>query len=153
MQRVVVTGIGLVTALGANVKESWETMLAGKDGIAEITSFDTSMYKVHKACEVRKLNSNGHLITKKPFTVYDCLLAAAGEAMEDSGLNIYKLLNRERVGVSVGTLAGELSLFEQRLRNHHKNRADGFDIDVAMNYPQLPFPLNWLRHFNWKGLI
>ncbi|HHT9119517.1 MAG TPA: beta-ketoacyl-[acyl-carrier-protein] synthase family protein [Candidatus Hypogeohydataceae bacterium YC41] len=151
MQRVVVTGIGLVTALGANVKESWETMLAGKDGIAEITSFDTSMYKVHKACEVRKLNSNGHLITKKPFTVYDCLLAAAGEAMEDSGLNIYKLLNRERVGVSVGTLAGELSLFEQRLRNHHENKADGFDIDVAMNYPPMTLSTQLAEAFQLEG--
>ena len=108
MRRVVVTGIGLVTALGATVKETWEAMLAGKDGISEITSFDTSRYKVHRACEVKKLNFNGHIITKKPFTVYDCLLASAREALEDSGLDGYEPLRPP--------LQQEPSILHQNLR-------------------------------------
>ena len=151
MRRVVVTGIGLVTALGATVKETWEAMLAGKDGIAEITSFDTSRYKVHRACEVKKLNFNGHTITKKPFTVYDCLLASAREAMEDSGLDGYEPLRRDRVGVSIGTLAGELSLFERRLRNHHLNKADGFDMEVALSYPPMTLSTQLAEEFHMEG--
>ncbi len=151
MRRVVVTGIGLVTALGANVRESWKTMLAGKNGISEITTFDTSRYKVHKACEVRKLNSNGHIITKKSYTVYECLLAAAREAFEDSGLDDYKPLNRERAGVSVGTLAGELSLFEERIRNHHNQKADGFDLEVAHSYPPVTLSTKLAEEFHLEG--
>lgn len=151
MRRAVVTGIGLVTALGANVKESWEAILSGKDGISEITSFDTSRYKVHKACEVKKLNFNGYTITKKPFTVYECLLAATREALEDSGLSSYAPLSRDRIGVSIGTLAGELSLFEQRLRDHHLNKADGFDIEVAVSYPPMTLSTHLAEEFQLEG--
>ena len=53
MPRVVVTGLGLVIANGVGVKNAWEALMNGKDGTAEIKSFDTSQYKVHRACEVK----------------------------------------------------------------------------------------------------
>ena len=52
-RRVVVTGLGAVTPLGNNVRDTWEAMKAGKNGIAPITFFDTSNYKAKLAAELK----------------------------------------------------------------------------------------------------
>ena len=53
MRRVVVTGLGLVTPLGADVETTWANLIAGKSGAGKITRFDTSDQKCHIACEVK----------------------------------------------------------------------------------------------------
>ncbi|MBT6564494.1 MAG: beta-ketoacyl-[acyl-carrier-protein] synthase II, partial [Candidatus Scalindua sp.] len=53
MPRVVVTGLGLVIANGIGVTNAWNALMKGKDGTATLTSFDTSQYKAHRACEVK----------------------------------------------------------------------------------------------------
>ena len=53
MRRVVVTGLGLVTPLGADVETSWANLIAGKSGATKITHFDASNQKCHIACEVK----------------------------------------------------------------------------------------------------
>ena len=53
MRRVVVTGLGLVTPLGADVETVWKNLLASKSGAGKITRFDTSDHKCHIACEVK----------------------------------------------------------------------------------------------------
>ncbi|MFT2536598.1 beta-ketoacyl synthase N-terminal-like domain-containing protein, partial [Escherichia coli] len=53
MRRVVVTGLGLVTPLGADVETAWANILAGKSGAGQITRFDASAQKCHIACEVK----------------------------------------------------------------------------------------------------
>jgi 3-oxoacyl-[acyl-carrier-protein] synthase II len=53
MRRVVVTGLGLVTPLGADVETTWANLLAGKSGAGKITRFDASDQKCHIACEVK----------------------------------------------------------------------------------------------------
>ena len=55
LKRVVVTGMGAVTPLGNNPKETWENMLAGKSGAAPITLFDPAKFKTQFACEVKGL--------------------------------------------------------------------------------------------------
>ncbi len=51
--RIVVTGIGAVTPVGAGRREAWANLLAGKSGISEVESFDTSNYSVHRGGEVK----------------------------------------------------------------------------------------------------
>jgi len=51
MRRVVVTGLGLVTPLGADVETTWANLIAGKSGAGRITRFDTSNQKCHIACK------------------------------------------------------------------------------------------------------
>ncbi len=53
MRRVVVTGLGLVTPLGADVESVWQRLLEGKSGAGLITRFDTSDHKCKIACEVK----------------------------------------------------------------------------------------------------
>jgi 3-oxoacyl-[acyl-carrier-protein] synthase II len=52
-RRVVITGIGAVTPLGNDAETSWQQLLAGESGAAEITQFDSTDYFVHFACEVK----------------------------------------------------------------------------------------------------
>ena len=60
-RRVVITGLGAVTPLGNNVKDTWEAMKAGKNGIAPITLFDTSAYKAKLAAEVKGFDPKDYL--------------------------------------------------------------------------------------------
>lgn len=93
MRRVVVTGLGAVTPIGNNVKDMWESVEAGKCGIAPITHYDTTGRKVSLAGEVRDFHpeeyvEKSELRKMDPFTQF--ALAAAGEAMADSGLDMEK---------------------------------------------------------------
>lgn len=151
MPKVVVTGLGLVTAIGSNVEESWGAMLNARDGTTEITSFDTSRYKVHRACELKSLNSNNDRSTKNRHTVYDCLYAATKEALQDSGILDYRDLERNKIGISVGTLAGELSAFEHRLRDYPDSKASGFSMDVVLSYPPMTLSTQLAEDFQIEG--
>ncbi len=93
MRRVVVTGLGAVTPIGNNVKDMWESVEAGKCGIAPITHYDTTGRKVSLAGEVKDFHpeeyvEKSELRKMDPFTQF--ALAAAGEAMADSGLDMEK---------------------------------------------------------------
>lgn len=93
MRRVVVTGLGAVTPIGNNVKDMWESVEAGKCGIAPITNYDTTGRKVCLAGEVKDFHpeeyvEKSELRKMDPFTQF--ALAAAGEAMADSGLDVEK---------------------------------------------------------------
>jgi 3-oxoacyl-[acyl-carrier-protein] synthase II len=117
MRRVVVTGLGLVTPLGGDVETSWNNLIAGKSGIAAITRFDTADHKAKIAGEVKpKDHPYGfdpdkrvdHKVQRQvdPFIVY--AIDAAGQALEDAGLEEMDEDLKERTGVSIGSGIGGL---------------------------------------------
>lgn len=113
-RRVVVTGLGVVTPIGNNVKDFWAGVREGKVGIAPITKFDTTDYKVKLAAEVKDFNAKDHMDPKaarrmEVFSQY--AVAAAKEAYEDSGLNIEEE-DPFRAGVIVGSGIGSLQELE-----------------------------------------
>lgn len=113
-RRVVVTGLGAVTPIGNNVKDFWAGVREGKVGIAPITKFDTTDYKVKLAAEVKDFNAKDHMNPKaarrmEVFSQY--AVAAAKEAYEDSGLNIEEE-DPFRAGVIVGSGIGSLQELE-----------------------------------------
>ena len=92
-RRVVVTGLGVVTPIGNNVEEFWKSVREGKCGIAPITRFDTTDYKVHLAAEVKDFNAKDFLDFKTAkrmgrFSHY--AIAASREAFADAGLDMAK---------------------------------------------------------------
>ncbi|MCL4125121.1 UNVERIFIED_CONTAM: hypothetical protein GTU68_004872 [Idotea baltica] len=109
-RRVVITGLGVVTPVGLNVKESWQNILAGKSGVAPITLFDTADFSVHFGASIKNFDITT-IIPKKDARKMDAFIhygiAAAKEALEDSGLEITED-NAERIGVAIGAGIGGL---------------------------------------------
>jgi len=107
-RRVVVTGMGCLSPVGNNVKETWDSLLAGKSGAGEITLFDASKHKTRFAAEVKGFDAAALFGTKEArrmdrFTQF--ATAAALEALEHSGLKIDES-NRDRIGVLIGSGIG-----------------------------------------------
>jgi len=115
MRRVVVTGLGVVSALGTGVEKNWDALMAGRSGIDLITKFDASGFPTQIAGEVKDFNGEDYM-AKKELKKMDLFiqyaLAAADEAMQDSGLQITEE-NAERVGVLVGAGLGGLPAIEK----------------------------------------
>ena len=117
MRRVVVTGLGLVTPLGADVETTWANILAGKSGAGKITHFDASNQKCLIACEVKPADHEygfdpnkrvDHKVQRQvdQFIIYG--IDAAGQAMEDAGLTDMSEEERYRAGCSIGSGIGGL---------------------------------------------
>ena len=91
MRRVVVTGVGVVSALGTGLEKNWEALMAGKSGIDRITRFDASELPTQIAGEVKDFDPES-FIDKKEIKKMDLFiqyaLGAAEMAMEDSGLQV-----------------------------------------------------------------
>lgn len=116
MERVVITGMGLISPLGNSVEPFWRRLSAGESGISPITSFDTSHFKSKIAGQVRDFDPEARFGRKEArrmdrFTQF--ALAATEEAWADSGLQLEKI-DRERLGVYVGSGVGGINtLMEQ----------------------------------------
>lgn len=119
MRRVVVTGLGMVTPLASGVEETWTRLLAGESGAGPITRFDTSGVVTKYACELKlgdgsngTFNPDEWMEPKDRRKVDDFILygmAAATQAVKDSGWEPETLEDRERTGVMIGSGIGGLS--------------------------------------------
>jgi 3-oxoacyl-[acyl-carrier-protein] synthase II len=112
-RRVVVTGIGMVTALGNDVETTWSSLLAGESGAAEITQFDHADYPVHFACELKDFDPTqwvDHKSARRMDRFAQIILAAARQAEQDSGIDI--AADPLRVGASIATGIGGLRSFQ-----------------------------------------
>lgn len=114
LHRVVVTGMGVLTPIGNDVDSMWEAMKRGKSGAADITAFDTSLFKTHFACEVKGFNPD-ELLDRKEARKMDRFsqfaVWTAKQALMDSGLDLDKE-NRERIGSIWASGMGGLTSLE-----------------------------------------
>ncbi len=115
-KRVVVTGLGCVSPLGNNVKDTWDALLAGRSGAAPITAFDASAHKTKFAAEVKRFDAAslfGVREARKMDRFTQFATAAALEALEQSGLKIDDT-NRDRIGILIGSgIGGIITMLEQ----------------------------------------
>lgn len=123
MRRVVVTGIGVISALGTGVEKNWNALLQGTSGVDRITRFDATELPTQIAGEVKDFSAE-EFIDKKEIKKMDLFiqyaLAAAEMAMKDSALVINEE-NAERVGVLVGSGLGGLPTIEK----YHEALSEG----------------------------
>lgn len=118
-RRVVVTGLGLICAVGNTAPETWENLLAGKSGMAPITAFDATGFPVTFAAEVKNFDPLEFVDKKearKMGRFIHLALAATHEAMESSGLKI-DASNAERSGVFIGSGIGGFEIIEREHSN------------------------------------
>ncbi|MGH9475241.1 MAG: beta-ketoacyl-ACP synthase II [Terriglobales bacterium] len=117
--RVVVTGVGLVSAVGLTSARTWEGLLAARSGIAPITRFDAAAYSCRFAAEVKGFDPFAFIEKKelkKMGLFIQFALAAAAEAMASSGLKIDNTL-APRVGVHIGSGIGGFDVIEREHTN------------------------------------
>lgn len=123
-RRVVITGLGIVSPVGLNLKESWDNITAGKSGVVAIDKFDASNFSVKIAATVKDFDATPVIPAKdlkKMDTFIHYGLVAADEALKDSGLEVTEE-NAERIGVAIGSGIGGLPMIEV---NNEKLNAGG----------------------------
>jgi 3-oxoacyl-[acyl-carrier-protein] synthase II len=117
MRRVVVTGLGMVSPLGASVEKSWANLIASKSGAAVITRFDATDYHTNYACEVKAPDHEygfdpnlrvDHKVQRQVDLFIIFGIDAAGQALEDAGLTDMSEEERYRAGCSIGSGIGGL---------------------------------------------
>lgn len=115
-RRVVITGVGAVSALGNTASSLWDACLAGRSGVSHITKFDTSNYSTRIAGEIKDWTAEPYLDKKEARrmdTYIQYAVASAYMAVKDSGLVIDDS-NTDRVGVVIGSGIGGLSTIEEQ---------------------------------------
>ncbi|MBA9088492.1 3-oxoacyl-[acyl-carrier-protein] synthase II [Fontibacillus solani] len=115
--RVVVTGMGVVTALGQDLDTFWNNITNGKSGVSHIESFDVSEYPTQIAASVKDFNPEDYIDRKearKMDRFVQFAVTAASSALRDSGLNIAEDTDPERVGVMIGSGIGGLGTWEDQ---------------------------------------
>ncbi|AWM77362.1 beta-ketoacyl-ACP synthase II [Phenylobacterium parvum] len=152
MRRVVVTGIGLLTPLGQGREITWKAILAGKSGAGRITTFDPEGYACQVACEVPRVDGRGGggpdvegsfdpdatVPPKDQRRIDDFILyaiAAADEAVADSGWKPQTTDDFERTGVIIGSgIGGLATIAETAIEMHEKGprRVSPFFIPSAL---------------------
>ena len=112
-RRVVVTGLGAVTPVGNTVKETWEGLIAGKNGIAPIAGFDPTNFKAKLGAEVKNFDPAAYLDVNETLRTdryAQFAVAAAQQAMDASGIR--GTVEPERFAVRMGSGIGGMHTFE-----------------------------------------
>ncbi|MEZ5353077.1 MAG: beta-ketoacyl-[acyl-carrier-protein] synthase family protein [Bryobacteraceae bacterium] len=108
-RRVVVTGIGVVSAIGATRDSFWESLVQGRPGIGPLLAVDASQFRFPNGAEARCFDPTGHF-EAKTLDLYDrfsqFVLVAAREAMADAGLEAIPAGLRNRTAIVTGTSIG-----------------------------------------------
>ena len=131
-RRVVITGLGAVTPLGADAESTWDGLVAGRSGAGEITQFDSSGFAVHFACEVKDFDPTQYIDRKQARRMdrfAHLIVAAARQAEADSGISIES--ESDRVGAAIATGIGGLKAFQDchsELLERGPDRVNPFSI-------------------------
>ncbi len=152
-KRVVITGVGMITPIGAGRDTFWKALIAGTSGVENVTCIDTSEYKVHKGCEVKNFSYSDYVkngVIKKIGKGSQFAIAATQLALTDARIDLSKF-NMERIGVSVGTTAGEIQILEKVNYVRHKEGEDKVDPALFLLHPCNNIPANIAIEFGFKG--
>ncbi len=136
--RVVVTGMGVISPVGKGLDDFWTALIEGRSGIDTITHFDASEYKTQIAAEVKNFKAEDYGLNRKEARRMDRFaqfaVVAAKMALEDSGLEINDD-NAEKVGTIIGSGIGGIETLEKqhkRLLDRGPNRVTPFLIPMMI---------------------
>jgi 3-oxoacyl-[acyl-carrier-protein] synthase II len=136
-RRVVVTGVGLLTAIGDTTAETWKALMEVRSGISRIESFDASLFNCQIAGEIKHFDPSRFIEKKeikKMGRFIQLAIAASEDALQNSGLKITEE-NAEQVGVYIGSGIGGFEVIEREHRNlleHGPRRISPFFIPATI---------------------
>lgn len=138
---VVVTGLGVVSPVGIGWQPFWRSLLEGRSGVGPITQFDTTGYPTRIAAEVADFDPGAWVGKKDARRMDRCVqfaVAAAGMALEDSGLQVGEG-NAHRLGASIGSGIGGMHTFEAQHTTLVEKGADRISpFFIPMMIPNMP---------------
>lgn len=135
--RVVITGLGVLSPVGLDADTFWHSLCAGKSGIGPITKFDVSEFEAQIAGELKDFKSEDHIGKKEARRLDEYVqfaVVATQSALDDSGLNL-DAEDKERMGVVIGSGVGGIRTFEREHTNLLKkgpNRISPFFIPMMI---------------------
>ena len=149
--RVVITGLGVISSIGIGKDEFWESLLKGKSGISPVTSFDTSKHFTHNGGEVKNFRPE-EFIPKERLEIMNrttqMALASTKLALEDAAL-LNEMFTNYKIGVSHGTTLGDAQTIEDidtLLLNNKK-----INKELFYQLPTYSAPSTIARDFNFNG--
>ncbi|HUI93057.1 MAG TPA: beta-ketoacyl-[acyl-carrier-protein] synthase family protein [Chitinivibrionales bacterium] len=137
--RAVVTGLGVVSPIGTGVEAFWNAACKGTNGIAPLTSFDTTGFRTSVGAEVKDFSAGSFLAPSQVSSMgrsSQFAVAASKMALADAGLDIAKH-DPYRTGVSFGTTMGEPQVLEEGIERLYgaTGSADALPEDLPRKYP------------------
>ncbi|MCF6149022.1 MAG: beta-ketoacyl-[acyl-carrier-protein] synthase family protein [Candidatus Kuenenia sp.] len=152
-KRVVITGVGMITPIGSGKDVFWEALTSGKSGVDEVSCIDTSGFRVHRGCEVKNFNYSDYIrngVLKEIGKGSQFAIAATKLALDDAEIDLSEV-DLERMGVSVGTTAGEIQILEKVNHIRHRDGEDKVAPDLFLMHPCNNIPANIAIEFGLKG--
>ncbi len=152
-KRIVITGLGVVSSIGIGKDDFWSSLIEGKSGITQVTSFDTSSFPTHFGGEAKDFNPH-QFVSKRRFSKIgraSCLaIASAKLALKDAEINIADY-QRERLGICVGTTMGETQVLEKINEDWLKKGVDAIQPNEIPRYPCNALSSNVAIELKLKG--
>ena len=152
--RVVITGLGLVTPIGTGVQKFWQAAVNGENGVRPLKIFDPTEFRTKTGGEVLDFNPTDFLTQQeinRTGRSSQVAAAAAKMAIEDSGIDWAKL-NPFRVAVSMGTTMGEPQILEKGIKIKYQTGVpQQIPAELPRQYPCGSIPANVARKFGIKG--
>ncbi len=123
MRRVVVTGLGCISPVGNSVEETWNAIAGGKSGVATISYYDPTPFKVKYAAEVKNFDASKYMDSKsarKMARYSKYAVSAAKQALDDAGLTDNKeVLDKASVFLGVGI--GGFEVTESSMKSYFES--------------------------------
>jgi 3-oxoacyl-[acyl-carrier-protein] synthase II len=154
LNRVVVTGVGVVSSIGTSRDSFWSNLVAGRSGIGEVERFDTSRFPVHKAGEIKDFRAESYMpeaLANSIGRASQLTIAASSLAIEDGGFKPGSI-GREDTALMIGTTMGEIPSLEVMDRYWVTNGEDDVYSSGVIKYPVNNLSDNAARFFGLSGL-
>lgn len=155
MRRVAVTGIGVVSSIGTGKDAFWTALLGGTSGISTVSSFDSTLFPVHIGGEVKNFDPLRYLTPERAAVMgraTQMAIGAAKLAVADSGLD-FDSVDKNRVGVSMGTTSGEPLFVEQYNDAKKAGGEDAIPAEAMGRYPCHTMPAHVALEFGAHGPV
>ena len=137
MRRVVITGVGAVTPIGLGKDDFWKALAEGKNGVGNITLFDTKDHTTKIAAEIKNFNPEEWMDKKearRTDRVLHLATAAADMAIKDSKIDV-ETLDKNMFGVYIGSGEGGIATIEENFRTLYEkgpNRVSPFLVPMMI---------------------
>lgn len=152
-KRLVVTGLGVISAIGQDKESFWNNVKKGTNGISKVRSFETERFGRHMGGEIENFEVEdffpGEEEVAKMGRAKQMMLAASAECLKDCGYEVGD--DRFRVGVAIGTTMGESKELEAVATALHAEGDDAMNYNAVVDYPPYTIPQAVARYFKLYG--